>query len=82
MTIRYFKKIKNRVEKRGYPLRWRTPYILCFAGFLPRMFRACCGNASQVDTHVEKLEWLTESVSINTEYDKDVDVGIVGGSIT
>jgi hypothetical protein len=43
VTIRYFKKIKNRVEK---------------------------------------LEWLTESVSINTEYDEDADVGIIGGSIT
>ena len=43
MTIRYFKKIKNRIEK---------------------------------------LEWLTERVSIDTEYDEDADVGIIGGSIT
>ncbi len=43
MTIRYFKKIKNRIGK---------------------------------------LEWLTERVSIDTEYDEDADVGIIGGSIT
>ncbi|MBW2663881.1 MAG: hypothetical protein JRD93_18355 [Deltaproteobacteria bacterium] len=36
MTIRYFKKIKNRIGK---------------------------------------LEWLTERVSIDTEYDEDADVG-------
>jgi hypothetical protein len=43
VTIRYFRKIKNRIEK---------------------------------------LEWLTERVSIDTEYDEDADVGIIGGSIT
>ena len=43
MTIRCFKKIKNRIRK---------------------------------------LEWLTERVSIETEYDEDADVGIIGGSIT
>ncbi len=43
MTIRCFKKIKNRIQK---------------------------------------LEWLTERVSIDTEYDEDADVGIIGGSIT
>ena len=43
MTIRYFKKIKNRIGK---------------------------------------LEWLTERVSIDTEYDEDADVGFIGGSIT
>ena len=43
MTIRYFKKIKNRVTK---------------------------------------LEWLTERVNIDTEYDEDVDAGIISGSIT
>jgi len=24
----------------GYPLDWRTPYMLCFVGFGPRMFKA------------------------------------------
>ncbi|MEA2084833.1 MAG: hypothetical protein U9O82_11505 [Thermodesulfobacteriota bacterium] len=43
MTIRYFKKIRNRVTR---------------------------------------LEWLTERVSIDTEYDEDADAGIIGGSIT
>ena len=43
MTIRYFKRIKNRIEK---------------------------------------LEWLTERISINTEYDEDADAGIISGSIT
>lgn len=43
MTIRYFKKIKNRVTK---------------------------------------LEWLTDRVNIDTEYDEDADAGIIGGSIT
>lgn len=42
MTIRYFKKIKNRIEK---------------------------------------LSWLTDRVSIDTEYDEDADVGIIGGYI-
>lgn len=43
MIVRYFKKIKNRIEK---------------------------------------LEWLIERVSIDTEYDEDADAGIIGGSIT
>lgn len=43
MTIRYFKKIRNRLTR---------------------------------------LEWLTERVNIDTEYDEDADAGIIGGSIT
>jgi len=43
VTIRYFKRIKNRIEK---------------------------------------LEWLIERLSIDTEYDEDADAGIIGGSIT
>ena len=43
MTIRYFKKIKKRIEK---------------------------------------LEWLIERVSLETEYDEDADVGLISGSTT
>ncbi|MDY7032488.1 MAG: DUF6516 family protein [Thermodesulfobacteriota bacterium] len=43
MTIRYFKRIKNRIEK---------------------------------------LEWLTERISMNNENDEDADAGIISGSIT
>jgi len=28
------------LRKLGYPLDWRTPYMLCFVGFGPRMFKA------------------------------------------
>lgn len=31
---------------------------------------------------INRLEWLTERVSIETEYDEDADTGILGGSIT
>ena len=31
---------------------------------------------------INRLEWLTERVSIETEYDEDADAGILGGSIT
>jgi len=36
----------------------------------------------KIKNRIRKLEWLTERVSIDTEYDEDADVGIIGGSIT
>ena len=30
---------------------------------------------------IAKLEWLIERESIDTEYDEDADIGIIGGSI-
>ncbi len=36
---------------------------------------------NKIKKRIAKLEWLTERVSIDTEYDEDVDVGIIGGSI-
>ena len=37
---------------------------------------------NKIKKRIARLEWLTERVSIDTEYDEDVDVGIIGGSIT
>ena len=37
---------------------------------------------NKIKNKVGKLEWLTERVIIDTEYDEDADVGIIGGSIT
>jgi hypothetical protein len=31
---------------------------------------------------ISDLEWLIDRVTIDTEYDEDTDVGIIGGSIT
>ncbi|MCK5255484.1 MAG: hypothetical protein KAQ81_05625 [Deltaproteobacteria bacterium] len=36
---------------------------------------------NKIKRRIAKLEWLTERVSIDTEYDADVDVGVIGGSI-
>jgi hypothetical protein len=36
---------------------------------------------NKIKKRIAKLEWLTERVSIDTEYDADVDVGVIGGSI-
>jgi len=36
----------------------------------------------RIKNRIEKLEWLTERISINTEYDEDTDAWIIGGSIT
>lgn len=36
----------------------------------------------KVKEKISKLEWLIDRESIETEYDEDADVGIVGGSIT
>jgi len=36
----------------------------------------------KVKDRIEKLEWLTDGVSINTEYDEDADAGLLSGSIT
>jgi len=34
---------------------------------------------NKIKNRIGKLEWLTEQVSINTKYDEDADVGIIGG---
>ena len=39
------------------------------------------GYFKKTKKRIEKLEWLIERVSIDTEYDEDADVGIIGGSI-
>ena len=36
----------------------------------------------KVINRIARLEWLTERVSIDTEYDEDIDAGIIGGCIT
>ncbi len=36
----------------------------------------------KIKKRIGKLEWLIERVSIDTEYDEDADVGIIGGRIT
>ena len=36
----------------------------------------------KIINRINRLEWLTERVSIETEYDEDADAGILGGSIT
>ena len=40
------------------------------------------GYFKKIKKRIGKLEWLIERVSIDTEYDEDADVGIIGGSIT
>ncbi len=40
------------------------------------------GYFKKTKKRIEKLEWLIERVSIDTEYDEDADVGIIGGSLT
>lgn len=35
-----------------------------------------------IKKRIAKLEWLIERESIDTEYDEDADVGIIGGSLT
>lgn len=37
---------------------------------------------TKVRKRIGELEWLTERISIDTEYDEDADVGMIGGSIT
>ncbi|MCK4389805.1 MAG: hypothetical protein KAV83_06170 [Desulfobacterales bacterium] len=33
----------------------------------------------KIKKRIGKLEWLIKRVSIDTEYDEDTDVGIIGG---
>jgi hypothetical protein len=35
----------------------------------------------KIKKRIAKLEWLIERESIDTEYDEDADIGIIGGSI-
>lgn len=36
----------------------------------------------KIKKRIGELEWLIERVSIDTEYDEDADLGIIGGSVT